>query len=183
MRERSPPRPPDQRNSKPPPRLQAMDLKRRRVDMADTDTGAEARAEAVPGDSRGLPEAVVRHRRALIEQRGLPVELRVRRDGRWAAIDVWPLRGFVHCCTLEQYLWHINNGWPYHISLGWDVDPELVEGLAARLDGVRTNIAVEYFSRNGVAVLANSGLGADSELWAAYVQGHPGRVWALHISM
>ena len=93
------------------------------------------------------------------------------------------MTGFVHCCTLEQYIWHVENGWPYHISLGWDVDPELVEGLAARLDGVRTNIAVQYFSRNGVAVLANSGLGADSELWAAYVQGHPGRVWALHISM
>ena len=179
--ERSPPRPPDQRNSKPPP-LRAMDVKRCRVE-AETDTGAEAMVDAVHGESRGLPEAVVWHRRALIEQRGLPVELRVRRDGRWAAIDVWPLTGFVHCCSLEQYRWHINNGWPYHISLGWDVDPELVTRLATRLDGVQTIIEIQGFTPNGVAMLADRGLGADPELRAAYEQGHPGRVWALHISM
>ena len=93
--ERSPPRPPDQRNSKPPPRSQAG--------MADSTTGAEA-VEAAQEQGRGLPEDVVAHHRALIEQRGLPVELRVRRDGRWAAIDTWPLADFVHCCSLEQYL-------------------------------------------------------------------------------
>ena len=175
MRERSPPRPPDQRNSSLRPRSQAG--------MADSNTGAEATVEAAREQGRGLPEGVVARRRALIVRDGLPVELRVRRDGRWAAIDVWPLTGFVHCCSLEQYRWHINNGWPYHISLGWDVDPELVNRLAARLDGVQTNIAIQGFTPNGVAMLADRGLGADPEVRAAYEEGHRDRLWVLHISM
>ena len=93
------------------------------------------------------------------------------------------MTGFVHCCSLEQYRWHINNGWPYHISLGWDVDSELVNRLATRLDGVQTNIEIQGFTPNGVAMLADRGLGADPELRAAYEQGHRDRLWVLHISM
>jgi len=155
---------------------------RSQAGMADSTTGAEA-VEAAQEQGRGLPEDVVWHHRALIVRDGLPVELRVRRDGRWAAIDTWPLAGFTHCCSLEQYRWHVDNGWPYHISLGWDVDPELVTRLATRLDGVQTIIEIQGFTPNGVAMLADRGLGADPELRAAYEQGHRDRLWVLHISM
>jgi hypothetical protein len=63
------------------------------------------------------------------------------------------------------------------------VDPELVNRLATRLDGVQTNIEIQGFTPNGVAMLADRGLGADPELRAAYEQGHRDRLWVLHISM
>ena len=134
--------------------------------------------------SRGLDEAEVALREQHIKQRGLPCRLSLRRNGRWACLDVEPAEGFLHLVTDEVYAGYVARGEPYHVSLGYDVDEALLEELARRWGGRTTTIEVERFTPNHVAVLAWRGLGADADAWAAFGQGYPYK-WSfgLHISM
>ena len=137
--------------------------------------------------SRGISDAEVAFREQFIMQRGLPCRLSLRRNGRWACLDVEPAEGFLHLVTDEVYAGYVARGEPYHVSLGYDVDEALLEELARRWGGRTTTIEVERFTPNHVAVLAWRGLGADAEVWRAWETGYaydPDRVaFGLHVSI
>ena len=137
--------------------------------------------------SRGISDAEVAFREQFIMQRGLPCRLSLRRNGRWACLDIEPMEGFVHLCTDNVYAEHMERGDPYHVSLGYDIDEALLEELGRRWTGCEVLIEVRRFTANHVAVLTWHGLGADAEAWQAWEAGYgwdPDRVaFGLHINM
>ena len=140
----------------------------------------------VLGPMSTLDAAEVALRKAFIVAVGLPCLVEgVRVEGTWACLDLRPLEGWTHLVSEEELKVHEARGERYHVSLGYDVDVELLEKLHQRWAGVRTTVAIDHVRDSSVAILAwGDGLGGDWDVWAALAQGYPRRVrFGLHVSM
>ena len=124
-------------------------------------------------------------RRARIASAGLPCVVKgVVMEGEFASIVLEPVEGWTHLAPDELLAGFAAMGYKYHISLGYNVDPELLEKIDASWAGVETVIAIAWVRDTNVAMLRwGEGLGGDDGVWAALAQGYPGRDFGLHISM
>ena len=108
----------------------------------------------------------------------------LRVEGSWSCLDLLPLPGWLHLSPQAVVAECAARGDHYHVSLGYNVDPTLLEVIRQRWVGSVTVVEVDHIRDSNVAILAWRGLGADSEVWAALAQGYPRRVgFGLHISM
>ena len=124
-------------------------------------------------------------RRAYIASAGLPcVVVGVKLEGEFASLVLEPAEGWTHLTPDELLADFAALGYVYHVSLGYNIDPELLEQIDAQWAGVETVVAISWVRESNVAMLSwTDGLGADPSLWAALAQGYPGRDFGLHISM
>ena len=124
-------------------------------------------------------------RRAHIASAGLPcLVVGVELEGEFASLVLEPMDGWTHMVPDNALAGFEAAGYKYHVSLGYGVNPELLEQIQARWAGVETVVAISWVRDSNVAMLSwAEGLGGDPSLWAALAQGYPGRDFGLHISM
>ena len=128
-------------------------------------------------------------RAAAIMAGGLPCLISCSRDGGFSRLDLQPRPGWVHLARDEVVAEHLAQGDHYHISLStWPVDEGAWGRIMDRWEGVETILKVQHVTKNGGAVLAWEGLGADRDLWMLYMSGSFSWKWhdnqyGLHVSM
>ena len=108
----------------------------------------------------------------------------VELEGEFASLVLEPMDGWTHMVSDDALADFAALGYVYHVSLGYNIDPELLEKIDAQWAGVETVVAISWVRDSNVAMLSwAEGLGGDPCLWAALAQGYPGRDFGLHISM
>ena len=124
-------------------------------------------------------------RRAHIASVGLPcLVVGVELEGEFASLVLEPMDGWTHMVPDDALADFAALGYVYHVSLGYNIDPERLEKIDAQWAGVETVIAIAWVRDTNVAMLRwGEGLGGDDGVWAALAQGYPGRDFGLHISM
>ena len=108
----------------------------------------------------------------------------VKMEGDFASIVLEPADGWTHLTPEDALAEFATAGYVYHVSLGYNVEAELLAAIHARWTGVATIVGISWVRDSNVAMLSwAEGLGGDPSLWAALAQGYPGRDFGLHISM
>ena len=124
-------------------------------------------------------------RRSHIAAAGLPcVVVGVKVEGEFASLVLEPADGWTHLTPDELLADFAAAGYVYHVSLGYNIDAELLKQIHASWAGIETVVGISWVRESNVAMLSwSEGLGADAGVWAALAQGYPGRDFGLHISM
>ena len=124
-------------------------------------------------------------RRSRIAAVGLPcLVVGVKVEGEFASVVLEPMDGWTHMVPDDALADFAALGYVYHVSLGYNIGPELLETIDAQWADVETVISISWVRDSNVAMLSwAEGLGGDPSLWAALAQGYPGRDFGLHISM
>ena len=120
---------------------------------------------------------------------GLRCRVVCSQEGGFTRLDLIPLPGWIHLAHDEVVMEHLAMNSQYHISLStWPVDKVKWDHIMARWNDKELIIDIDYVTKNGGAVLAWAGLGADPDMWEIYMSGSYAYKWrdgqyGLHISM